>query len=301
MAKTRYGHLIKNFTFKDYGQGDYRQGTKMAGSFFGYDVCMEYGTYYAAGKMSKSYKDAVAHDYDQVMIWMGTDTYDLGYLGAEVELCLGEEKEKHMITTATAVAVPKGMPYIPADVTRMDERFISMTVAMTAKTKSKAVTLDDRQPEPAGFMRSKYVQNVQHLAFTRNGPWHYGPLNPDTHDGAITDIHGKDFEFHMSYESMNRAPYRFGPVPDKPHVHPYTEFLLFMGADTEDLNDLGAEIEVYMGKEMEKHVVTKPCVAIQPRHHAHCPVIVTRQDRPWIFAVVRPWGHVGRGKDGYIT
>lgn len=300
MAKTKYGHFIKSFSFKDYGPGDFRQGTKMAGDFLGYDVCIEYGTFYAAGKMGKAPYDAVAHDYDKVMIWMGTDTYDMGYLGAEVELCLGEEKEKHMITTATAVALPKGSPHLPADITRMDDRFIYMTVSLAAKTKAKSITLDDRPVQQADFMRSKYRENVQHLAFTRNGPWHYGPLNPDTHDGAITEIHGKDFEFHMSYESMNKAPYRFGPVPDKPHVHPYTEFLLFMGADCDDLSDLGAEVEVYMGKEMEKHIITKPGVAIQPKGHAHCPVIVNKQDKPWIFAVVRPWGHGGRGKSGYL-
>ena len=300
MAKTKYGHFMKNFSFKDYGPGDFRQGTKMAGDFLGYDVCIEYGTFYAAGKMGKSPNEAVAYDYDKVMIWMGTDTYDMGYLGAEVELCLGEEKEKHMITTATAVALPKGSPHLPADITRMDDRFIYMTVSLAAKTKAKSITLDDRPPQQADFMRSKYRENVQHLAFTRNGPWHYGPLNPDTHDGAITDIHGKDFEFHMSYESMNKAPYRFGPVPDKPHVHPYTEFLFFIGADCDDLNDLGAEVEVYMGKEMEKHVITTPSVAIQPKGHAHCPVIVNKQDKPWIFAVVRPWGHGGKGRSGYL-
>jgi len=301
MAKSKYGHMIKDFSFKDYGPGDFRQGTKMAGDFFGYDVCLEYGTYYSAGKMSNTPKQAVSHTYDKVMIWMGTDTYDMGYLGAEVELCLGEEKEKHMITTATAVAVPKGIPHLPADITRMDDRFIFMTISLAAETKDKPVTLDDSPPKPAEFMRSKYRENVQHLAFTRNGPWHYGPLNADTHDGAITDIRGKDFEFHMSYESMNKAPYRFGPVPDKPHVHPYTEFLLFIGADCNDLSDLGAECEMYMGKEMEKHVINKPGVAIQPKGHAHCPLIVTRQDRPWIFAVVRPWGHGGKGPSGYLS
>jgi len=124
MAKSKYGHMIKDFSFKDYGPGDFRQGTKMAGDFFGYDVCLEYGTYYSAGKMSNTPKQAVSHTYDKVMIWMGTDTYDMGYLGAEVELCLGEEKEKHMITTATAVAVPKGIPHLPADINRMDDRFV---------------------------------------------------------------------------------------------------------------------------------------------------------------------------------
>jgi hypothetical protein len=300
MAKTKFGHLIKELTFKDYGPGLARQGTEMNGKFLSYDVNIQYGTYWSAGKVGKAPFDAQVHDFDQVMIWMGLDTYDLGYLGAEVNLTLGEEKETQRITTSTAVAVPKGMPHFPATIERMDDRFIFMTISVASEVKSKPVKLSDKPGKQAGFMRSQYSANVQRLAFTRNGPYHYGPLNPDTHEGAITDIHGKDFEFHMSYESMNKAPYRFGPVPDKPHVHPYTEFLLFMGADPYDLSEFPAEVECYMGKEMEKHVITKPTVAIQPAGHAHCPVIVTKQESPWIFAVVRPWGHTGKGKDGYI-
>ncbi len=301
MAKTKYGHLVKSLSFKDYGTGLYRQGTEMNGEFLGYDLNIQYGACWSAGKIGKEPYGAEVHDFDQVMIFMGTDTYDMGYLGAEVEFCLGKEKEMHMITTATAVAVPKGTPHMPATIVRMDDRFIYVTISVAPELKSTPVPTDDTPVQPASFMRSKYMGSVQHLAFTRNGPWHYGPLNADTHEGAITDVRGKDFEFHMSYESMNKAPYRFGPVPDKPHVHPYTEFLLFMGADCNDLSDLGAECEMYMGKEMEKHVINTPSIAIQPKGHAHCPLIVTRQDKPWIFAVIRPWGHVGRGKDGYVA
>jgi len=243
--------------------------------------------------------DAEKHDFDQVVTWMGTNTYDLGYLGAEVEMVLGEEMETQMITTSTAVAIPKGLQHGPINIQRMDNRIISMTVSISPEMKATSVHSDKIPEWPVGFA-GQYRQNVQRLAFERNGPWHYGPRNADTHAGAITNIHGKGFEFHMSYESMNKAPYRFGPIPDKPHVHPYTEFLLFMGADTSDLRDLGAEVEVYMGKEMEKHIVTKPCVAIQPKGHPHCPVIVNKQSKPWIFAVVRPWGHAGEGRDGYL-
>ncbi|OGN99731.1 MAG: hypothetical protein A2Y58_02140 [Chloroflexi bacterium RBG_13_51_52] len=300
MVKTKFGHLIKEFSFKDYGPGLFRQGTEMNGKFLGYDVNIRYGAYWAAGKMGKAPYQADVHDFDQVLIFMGLDTYDMGYLGAEIELTMGEEKETHMITTATAVAIPKGTPHGPANILRMDDRFIYMTVSLAPELKGKPVKLSDKPGKRADFMRSKYRENVQHLAFTRNGPWHYGPLNQDTHEGAITDIHGKDFDFHMSYESMNKAPYRFGPVPDKPHVHPYTEFLLFMGADPDDSSVLGAEVEMYMGKEMEKHVITKPAVAIQPAGHSHCPLIVNNQDRPWIFAVVRPWGHTGKGPRGYV-
>jgi len=300
MAKTKFGHLIKEFSFKDYGPGMVRQGTEMNGKFLGYDIDVQYGAYWAGGKMGKAPYGAEVHDFDQVMIWMGMDPYDPGYLGAEIELCMGAEKEIHMVTTSTAVAVPKGTPHMPATIGRMDDRFIFMTVSIAPELKTKTAKVSDKPGEPANFMRAKYRENLQHLAFTRNGPWHYGALNQDTHEGAITEIHGKDFEFHMSYETMNKAPYRFGPMPDKPHVHPYTEFLLFMGTDPNDLSVLPAEVEMYMGKEMEKHVITKPCVAIQPAGHAHCPLIVNKQDQPWIFAVLRPWGHTGKGKEGYI-
>jgi hypothetical protein len=300
MAKTKFGHLIKSLTFQDYGTRDLREGTEMNGEFLGYDVNIRYGAYWSAGKTGKAPYSAVAAAYDQVMVWMGLDTWDMGYLGAEVDLTLGEEKESHKITTSTAVAIPKGTPYLPPVIERMEDRFVFMTVSLAPELKTKPVKLNDKPGKQAAFMRSTYSENVQHLGFVRNGPWHYGPLNPDTHDGAICDIHGKDFEFHMSYESMNKAPYRFGPVPDKPHVHPYTEFLLFMGADPYDLSDFPAEVEVYMGKEMEKHVITRPSVAIQPAGHAHCPVIVNKQDCPWIFAVVRPWGHTGKGPSGYV-
>jgi hypothetical protein len=299
MAETKYGHLMKNLTFEDYGPGSYRQGTKMDGKFLGYDVCIEYGAYWSAGKIGKSPYDSEKHDFDQVMVWMGTNTIDLGYLGAEVEMMLGEEMELQMIATSTAVAIPRGLQHMPATINRMENRFISMTVSVTPEMKSIPVHSDKAPTWPQGF-QGHYKENTHRLAFERNGPWHYGPKNPDTHAGAITDIKGKDFEFHMSYESMNKAPYRFGPIPDKPHVHPYTEFLLFMGADCNDLSYLGAEVEVYMGKEMEKHVVTKPCVAIQPKGHPHCPVIVNKQEKPWIFAVVRPWGHQGEGQSGYL-
>ena len=193
MVKTKYGHLIKSFSFKDNGPGSCRQGTEMNGEFLGYDLNIQYGAYWSAGRIGPD-NNAEKHDFDQVMVFMGTDTYDMGYLGAEVEFYIGKEKEIHMITTATAVAIPKGTPHLPANIGRMDDRFILMTISLAPELKATPVTLDDKPGQQAAFMRSIYRENVQHLAFTRNGPWHYGPLNQDTHEGAITDIRGKRAE-----------------------------------------------------------------------------------------------------------
>jgi len=86
---------------------------------------------------------------------------------------------------------------------------------------------------------------------------------------------------------------RVSPAPDKPHVHPYTEFLIFIGCDCNNLNEFPAEVEACWGDEMEAHLITKPSVAIQPKGTPHCPVRVLKQTKPWIFIVLRPWGHGG--------
>lgn len=290
MAKTKYGEQVKTLTFGE-GDGFYRQVAEMNGEFLGYDVHMEYGAYCAAGKMGKDPDQTVKHDYDKVMLWIGTDMSDLGELGAEVELILGEEGEKHMIGSSQIAFIPAGMPHFPAKITRMDRRFIFMTISLAGEVKSAPVKMKKIATEPAGWMDAKHRDKILHVPFERKGVWHYGPLNPDDAGGAIANINGKDFVFNMSYESIRKAPYRFGPIPDKPHVHPYTEFLLFMGVDCNDLTELGGEAEMYMGKEMEKHIINKPTIVVQPKGFPHCPLVITKVDKPFIFAVIRPWGH----------
>ena len=88
MAKTRFGHLIKGLSFRDYGPGLVRQGTEMNGKFLGYDVNIQYGAYWAAGKMGKPPYIAEAHDFDQVNIWMGLDILG-GVISAVIGIRMG--------------------------------------------------------------------------------------------------------------------------------------------------------------------------------------------------------------------
>lgn len=274
--------------FKDYGAGHYRQVTEMDSKFLGHDVNIKYGCYYTAGKMLP-YQTQVC-DYNQVLVFMGTNAFDPGDLGAEVDFCIGEEKEKHRITTATSISIPKGIPYGPIAIGPMENRFILMQIALTSEVKAKPVLPDTPEGPYANFMDAKYRENFQSLSFTRNGAWHYGPLNPDTHKGSITNITPKGIEFDMMYEFVNKAPYRFGPEPDKPHVHSYTEFLIHIGCDCSDLSQFPAEEEYCMGEEIETHLITKPTITILPKGVPHCPQRVLSQTKPWIFIVMRPWG-----------
>jgi hypothetical protein len=68
-----------------------------------------------------------------------------------------------------------------------------------------------------------------------------------------------------------------------PHFHPHPEILVALGTDPEHPHELGAEFEVYMGEEMEKHVIDKPTVIYIPARMLHCPFRVTKVTRPFLF------------------
>lgn len=68
-----------------------------------------------------------------------------------------------------------------------------------------------------------------------------------------------------------------------PHKHRDPEVIVAMGTDPDHPHDLGAEFEVYMGPEMEKHVVNKPALVYIPGNFIHCPFRVTKVTRPFLF------------------
>ena len=68
------------------------------------------------------------------------------------------------------------------------------------------------------------------------------------------------------------------------HEHDYDEVVAFFGTNPEDVNDLGGEIEMWLGG--EKHILTKSCLVYVPKGLVHCPLIIRRVDRPiFHFAV----------------
>jgi hypothetical protein len=49
------------------------------------------------------------HPYDEVILFMGTDPYSIEYLGAEVEIRMGDEKESHIINKTSGIYIPHGL------------------------------------------------------------------------------------------------------------------------------------------------------------------------------------------------
>jgi hypothetical protein len=68
-----------------------------------------------------------------------------------------------------------------------------------------------------------------------------------------------------------------------PHKHRDPEVLVALGTDPDHPNELYAEYEIFMGPEMEKHVINKPSLVYIPANFIHCPFRVTKVTRPFIF------------------
>jgi len=292
-----YAHYVKTIPFQDYGQGSFRQGTKLNSQFFGLDVDIQLGTFWSAGKVNEGLEVTHVHDFNQVILLIGADLNDIGDLGAEVEICLGEDKEKHVITTSSAVFIPKGLPHFPATITRMDRRFIMVIVSCAPEWQAKAVLTDKPEPAQVVGWGAKYRNHIINASFQRKGAWHYGPLNRDDSGGYLTFLRNPALtgDLLILYESLKKAPCRFDPDPSKPHTHPQPEILFFLGSDTSDLGQLGGEVEASLGENMEKYIINRSTAVVVPAGLPHNPLTVTRVERPFILMDVRPFGHGGSG------
>ena len=67
------------------------------------------------------------------------------------------------------------------------------------------------------------------------------------------------------------------------HVHSHDEVLVYVGTDPNDIDSLGAEIEIDMGHEHESHIIDKPSVVICPAVFLHAPIVTRWADRPYAF------------------
>jgi hypothetical protein len=288
----KYENLIKTLAFQNYEKGPIRQGMDLTSQYLGVDVCIKYGACWMAGRLGKEPYQPHVHDFDQVMLFLGSDMNDMSDLWGEVEFCIGEEMETHMITCSTAIAIPKGMPHMPATINRMDKRIIVAEISIAKEYSEKPFVTDKKPSEPVS-MRSKYMKNIAPILFRRKGAWVYGPTNHDDGGGTISFIVTKDagFDFVCLYESMKKAPYRIGPEPEKPHAHPTTQVMMFLGTDPNDLSKLNAEFEICMGKEQEKYTFTSPTAVVCPPFIPHWPGGTLKQTAPILFVDVHPFGN----------
>ncbi len=82
-----------------------------------------------------------------------------------------------------------------------------------------------------------------------------------------------------------------GATAEKPpHKHNCEEIFLFLGTNKDDPNDLGADIEFWMGegKDAEKLTFNTSSLLYMPKNVTHMPIIYKNVKKPILLVIVSP-------------
>jgi len=306
MAKKEHAHLVKPLLVQKPPAGLYpepriwMEGKDMEGfnASFSYGFIKKLGVFHPL-------KGALIHPYDECLVFAGTDNTDITYLGAEISVELGEEREEHVFNVPSVVVIPKGTPHGPVTVKKVDKPIVHYHIGLAADYRAESL------PEKAKTKGSKYGHLVKPLGpgfepvrmsviakdkrlfeeFKKNNPDftmdldQVGLLGPGNADFLVW-LYGKDLEgfevnFTWGFYTGSGIWHRGGEA----HYHPEEEILVFVGLDPDDLNFLGCEQELAMGEDYERHVFNTPTVAICPSGFYHLPLITRWTDKPYGFIV----------------
>jgi hypothetical protein len=251
-------------------------------------------------------QDPHTHPYPECLVFVGLDTANINYLGAEIEVCLGEEQETYTFNEPTVIVVPAGFPHGPTVTKRVFSPkgfgFYLAALAATPETtwmkkatkpiKSTGKYAHLVKPLKSGLLTQRGKLNTsrltpeqlaQYAEKSKQSGEKLGPGNAD----HLTWMYGKDLEgldVNLTWGFYSRPGIWHRGVGA--HVHPVDEVLVFLGTDPQDIDYLGAEIEIDMGKEHERYLFNKPTVVICPAGVPHNPVVVRWVDRPYAFCVI---------------
>ena len=319
-----YTHLIKHFAMNTMPAGLYKEPRFwMEGKHLeGFSAHISYGFIKEKGPFHPI-EGALIHPYDECLVFAGIDPTDMKYLGAEISVELGEEREVYEFDKPTVIAIPKGTPHGPVTVKNLEKPIVHFTIGLAPDYKAEAIIPKNQKKNTgtstkhahlikpllaqlrgildAGGYKIEDGADVKEIMdqsgmgymatmfdgvmYAKDAPAsaEMGPGNADMLVWLFgPDLEGFELNFTWGYYSQPGKWHRGG----ESHTHPEEEILCLVGIDPDDINNMGAEIELGMGENDERHFSNKPFVAVIPKGFPHLPQITRWADRPYGFMVV---------------
>jgi hypothetical protein len=320
MATRKYEHLVKPLSTGSLkrnapdkkgayvtGPGSASQKVWLNGRdhLEGLNLNFTWGLHNSIGDWHDS-REPHVHPYPECHMYLGLDTANVNYMGAEIECCLGEERETYTFNEPTVVVVPAGLPHGPTVTKRVysPKGFGFYLAALNSTTETEWLERGGKPAKStgkyahlvkslrAGLLTERKKLNVSRFTpeqlaereekLRKNGQL-MGPGNAD----HLTWMYSRDLEdlnvnllwgFYSSPGIWHRGV--------GAHVHPVDEVLVYAGTDPNNIDYLGAEIEMDMGKEHERYIINKPTVVICPAGIPHNPQVTRWVDRPFAFFAI---------------
>jgi len=228
------------------------------------------------------------HDFAELIGFIGTNQQDPSDLGGEIDIWLGDER--HTLTKSCLVFVPKELKHCPIQFNRIDKPILWFTAAPIGMYKKGSITPATNNTNTPAFYPSasqpsvdtatskygKYIitQMKSNLSFPRP------PRNIPPDASKMTRILWLDDEvakgaFYMECVWFGEGSGAGGP---EPHTHDFDEVLGFIGTNSQEPRDLGAEVELWLDD--EKYILRNSCLVFIPRGVKHCPMIFRKVKKP---------------------
>jgi hypothetical protein len=283
---SKYGHYCHPFYYRvgQSGPGDADYFVHMDRNVLnGTNTNFTFGYYSKVGAWNAKETEAKMHPYDTCLVFAGLEPKDPNYLGAEVEISLGKEYEKHVISVPSIVCIPKDFPYGPIETKKVEKPFAHYAIGLDG---DYAATKLSGKPAAASS-GSQYAHLIKKMSATgQPGANKIGPGNADWLSWPKSkDLEGFIVNFTWGFYS-GLGNWHNIPGFD-PHVHIGDEFLVFVSLDAMNPYELGAVIEQHLGEEEEIHRVTLPQVIVCPEMFTHAPVYTKKVDRTYGFFLIR--------------
>jgi hypothetical protein len=314
MAADKYAHLIKSlsdyrldkakpkkgkpkvfFTLPEYEEQSAALGGR---DLDGMNLSLHYRFKTRLGDWHAG-RDPHVHPYPEVQYFVGLDSANVNYLGSEVEVCMGEEQETYSFAEPTALIIPAGVPHGPINTRRIySPKGYGCVTAMLSGV-SRPVWLNNSKPAPSKGKYAHLLKPFKPAIVTERGK-----LNPNRFSNVKPGKAVPPPSFKLGPGNADHLAWFFGEELgglninmdwgffSKPglwhrgvgaHTHPVDEVLCFVGIDPADMNYLGAEIEIDLGKEHERYIINKPSVVVVPAGTPHCPIVTRWVDKPFGF------------------
>jgi hypothetical protein len=153
-------------------------------------------------------------------------------------------------------------------------------VSATAQEQKKSLNSPGMPPNPPPWPEGTEGNKYDHLFCHRlkEQPLTDTILSPTISFRGASDLPGAGINMGFRYYVK---PYK---MELQSHHHDVDEYLFFLGGQLPDLTaNFDAEIEIFLGPEYERHIITKPCILYIPRGFEHNPMDIKRVGKPLLF------------------
>lgn len=214
-------------------------------------------------------------DCDQFILFAGTNLDNLEEFGAEIELTLGPEGTKQVITEPKLVYIPAGLTYGPLTFKKVTAPTVYMNYFIAPEFSKKwqggdyaklFVTPDYR----TGVYETKTFVNG--MAFREGSiPTHMMLVLGD-------NIGPEGANFCLFYYAIRHAHLLTEPT----HAHEMDMWIINLGGNPLDVEEFDAEVEMFWGEESQKLVLDTTSVAHIPAGLLHRSMFFSPVNKPYV-------------------